>query len=170
VTIASSDASVLFARSRPVRTVGRDVRALIADLMVTMRRARGVGIAAPQIGVPARVLIAGTGAEVVALVNPRVRRRWGSQLGPEGCLSMPGIVADVPRAFGVIVDALSANGRRMRVRATGFTSRVLQHEIDHLDGILFLDRLAGAAVARAKDGAHPVVRGGRARRIARPRR
>ena len=178
VTIASPSADVLFRRSRPVRTVGREVRGLIADLVATMRRARGVGIAAPQIGVPARVLVAGTGPDLLALVNPRVRRRWGSQTGPEGCLSIPGVVADVRRAFGVIVDAQSATGRRMRVRASGLMSRILQHEIDHLDGVLFLDRLDGARGARGRKRAgraagaapRPAARGAATRRIPRRRR
>jgi len=178
VTIGSADAAVLFSRSRPVRAVNRDVRALVADLIVTMRRARGVGIAAPQIGVPARVLIAGTGSDMLALVNPRMRRRWGSQLGPEGCLSMPGVVADVRRAFGVEVDGRSVTGRQMRVRATGFLSRILQHEIDHLDGILFLDRLDRARGARVRDrergpfraGPRPPRRDAHGRPVRRPRR
>lgn len=133
-----------------MRAVNREVRALIADLVVTMRRARGVGIAAPQIGVPARVLIAGTGRDLLALVNPRTRRRWGHQTGPEGCLSIPGVVADVRRAFGVVIEGRSVSGRQVRVRATGLLSRILQHEIDHLDGILFLDRLTGARAPRAR--------------------
>jgi len=152
VTIDAPDAVVLRTRGRPVRSVGPSIRALIADLGATMRRARGVGLAAPQIGVPLRVFVAASGTGTIALVNPRLRRRWGSQVGPEGCLSIPGVFHDVWRSLGVEVEAQTATGRRVRVRAVGLLARVLQHEMDHLNGILFLDRLSGGrfrAVGRA---------------------
>lgn len=132
------------------------MRQLIADMVVTMRRARGVGLAAPQVGVPQRVLVADAGTGLVVLVNPRYRRRWGSQVGPEGCLSIPGTVAEIRRAEGVEVAGLNARGRAVLVRATGLLARALQHEIDHLNGILIIDRLARqAARDTPADGAAP---------------
>jgi peptide deformylase len=139
-----------------VPRVDRDVRRLIADMLVTMRRARGVGLAAPQVGVPWRVLVADPGTGPLALVNPVYRRRWGSQVGPEGCLSIPGTVALIRRAEGVEVAGRNALGRGVVVRATGLLARVLQHEIDHLNGVLILDRAArqGARGAGADGTPH----------------
>jgi peptide deformylase len=135
-------------RAREVPAVDASVRKLIEDMVATMRRSRGVGLAAPQIGVPLRVLVAGPRRPPLALVNPRLRRRRGSQLGPEGCLSIPGIYADVRRARHVVVSGQSARGRPITVRASGLFSRVLQHEIDHLNGVLFTDRVAPHRLVR----------------------
>ena len=150
VTLGSPDETVLHRRSRPVETVGAAVRTLIADLVVTMREARGVGLAAPQIGIPLRVLVADSGNGPIALVNPRVKRRWGMQVGQEGCLSIPGVVRRVPRAVGIEVDTLVGTGRRVVLRGTGFLARILQHEIDHLNGILILDRVPGPRRTRPR--------------------
>ncbi len=148
VILGGPGAEVLRTRSGPVPSVTDAIRGLIADLTATMRRARGVGLAAPQIGVPLRVLVADAGGGPIALVNPRLRRRWGVQVGPEGCLSIPGAVYQIRRALGVVVEARSANGRRALVRATGFLARILQHEIDHLNGVLLPDRLPARRRAR----------------------
>ncbi len=145
-------------RSRPVKIVDAAIRRLIADMIVTMRRAQGVGLAAVQVGVPLRVLVADPGTGPVVLVNPRLRRRWGSQIGPEGCLSIPGAIGSVRRALGVEVGARSVRGRPVAVRGTGLLARILQHEIDHLNGVLFLDRVparrrrAGRGRSRAAAG------------------
>jgi peptide deformylase len=130
-------------------------------MLATMRGATGVGLAAPQIGAPQRVLVAEVGRRVVALVNPRLRRKRGSQIGLEGCLSIPGIYADVRRAQDVVVDGLNALGRRITVRGAGLLARVLQHEIDHLNGVLFIDRIAPSRIIE-----HPLDR----LRVARRRR
>ncbi len=169
MVLGAPGAEVLRRRSGPVPSVTDAIRRLIADMTVTMRRARGVGLAAPQIGVPLRVLVADTETGPIALVNPRLRRRWGAQVGPEGCLSIPGAVYQIRRALGVVVEARSATGRRALVRATGFFARILQHEIDHLNGVLLLDRLParrrsrgprGARARPAPDKARTVSRGG----------
>ncbi len=109
-------------------------------MLTTMRHARGVGLAAIQVGVPLRVMVADAGPGPVVIVNPRMRRRWGTQVGPEGCLSIPGTVGTVRRARGVEFDGRSLRGRRVIVRGTGFLARILQHELDHLNGVLFIDR------------------------------
>jgi peptide deformylase len=142
VTITAPDAGVLRSRSAQVRSIDGGIRRLIADMQTTMRSAHGVGLAAPQIGVPLRVLVAEVGRRPLALVNPRLRRRVGRQVGPEGCLSIPGVYADVRRAMRVVVDGRTAGGRRVSVRASGLLARILQHEIDHLNGVLFIDRTA----------------------------
>jgi len=156
VKLGTPDGVVLRTRSRPVGPVGAAVRALIADLIATMRRAQGVGLAAPQVGVPLRVLVADPGTGPIALVNPRLRRRWGTQVGPEGCLSVPGALYHIPRALGVEVEAFAATGRRVIVRGTGLLARILQHEIDHLNGIMFFDRLPTRRGVRSRRGTRRV--------------
>lgn len=148
VTIGDPDAGKLRARARDVSTVNASIRKLIADMRATMLRNRGIGLAAPQIGVPLRVLVAGPRRPALALVNPRFRKRRGRQVGPEGCLSIPGIYADVRRARHVVVDGWNAQGRRVTVRGSGLFARVLQHEIDHLNGVLFIDRVAPRRLVR----------------------
>lgn len=140
--LGATDAGMLRMRARAVPAIDASTRRLIADMVATMRRSHGIGLAAPQIGVLLRVLVAGPRKEPLAVINPRLVKRWGSQLGPEGCLSIPGIYADVRRAQRVVVTGQNARGRAITVRASGLLSRVLQHEIDHLNGVLFIDRVA----------------------------
>lgn len=119
--------------------VDRTIRRLVADMLASMRRAQGIGLAAPQIGVPLRVVVADVGAGPVAIVNPRLRRRGGTQVGIEGCLSIPGVFGDVRRARRIEVEGRSVRGRRILVRSQDLLARVFQHEIDHLNGVLFID-------------------------------
>jgi peptide deformylase len=128
-----------------VPEVNEDIRHLIDDLFETMRAARGVGLAANQVGVPLRVAVVDVGEEdppALVLVNPRITERAGTQVGEEGCLSIPEIYADVERAETVVLEALDRDGRPYTLRAAGFKARAIQHEIDHLDGVLFLDHLS----------------------------
>ncbi len=148
VTITDAKRAVLRRRSRAVPRVDAAVRRLVADMAVTMRHAEGVGLAAVQIGVPVRVIVADTGRGLLALVNPRLRRRSGAELAEEGCLSVPGVVAPIRRAQRVTVEGTLLTGRRVGLRAGGFIARILQHEIDHLNGVLFLDRARASAVRR----------------------
>ena len=134
------------------------IRQLIADMLATMRGASGVGLAAPQIGVPLRVLVADVGGGPVAVVNPRLRVRRGSQVGIEGCLSIPGIYGEVKRAQRVEVDGQSPLGRRVVIRGSDLLARVLQHEIDHLNGVLFIDRVERGQLFRRSR--RPVRRAG----------
>jgi peptide deformylase len=138
---------VLREKSRVVEAVDGSVRDLIQDLRETMKAYNGVGLAANQIGVAQRVLVVDVPAEgerriQLALVNPVIRRRSGSEAGEEGCLSIPGIWEDVRRAGHVEVEGLDEQGRAVSVAAEGFLARALQHEVDHLDGVLFVDRLS----------------------------
>jgi hypothetical protein len=94
------------------------------------------------------VLLADTGRGLLALVNPRLRRRSGADVADEGCLSVPGVVARVRRAARITVDGTLVTGQRVGLRATGYVARILQHEIDHLNGVLFLDRVRASAVRR----------------------
>jgi len=131
-----------------VAEVTDDIRTLIDDMVDTMYAAPGIGLAAPQVGVPLRVCVIDLGAgrrggELLTLVNPEFVEREGMQLEEEGCLSLPGFTATVARPGKVVVRALDRSGQERIIEGTGLLARALQHELDHLDGTLFLDRLRG---------------------------
>ena len=137
--------------------VGTDSRLVVQgmiDLVDTMRSHRGcVGVAAPQIGVKARLIVVDVTDHpkatachgLLQLINPRISAALGSEVGREGCLSIPGLTANVRRATEVVIEARSLDGEQLTVETDGFEARCLQHEIDHLDGILFLDRVDSLA-------------------------
>ena len=137
---------VLRQKSPPVAQVDDAVRRLVDDLFETMRAAKGVGLAANQIGVARRVAVVDIGDEdppALVLINPIIIERGEEdETAEEGCLSIPDIFGDVTRPLHVVVEALDQEGRRSRVAAHGYKARAIQHEIDHLDGILFLDHLS----------------------------
>ncbi len=143
---------VLKERSAPVAEVDAGVSSVIDDLLETMRASPGgVGIAAPQVGVLSRIIVVDVSAHrrgsqeqnhgLLALVNPEILARGGKQLVREGCMSVPDYTANVQRAQWVLVDALDREGKQVILEAIGFEAVALQHEMDHLDGILFLDRV-----------------------------
>lgn len=124
-----------------VPKVDDSTRKLIDDMVDTMRDAPGIGLAAPQVGVLLRVIVAEVDDQLHALVNPEIIRAEGEQVADEGCLSIPGYVGEVKRFERVVVKAKNRSGKDVRVRGEGLLARCLQHEIDHIDGILFTDRL-----------------------------
>ena len=132
---------VLRQRAHEVARYDDGVKALVADLYDTMRAAKGVGLAANQIGVARRVAVAAADDQEVVLVNPVIVEEDGEETAEEGCLSIPDIFADVSRPARVVVETTDETGQRKRVEGTGLFARAIQHEIDHLDGILFLDRI-----------------------------
>jgi peptide deformylase len=133
---------ILRQKARPVAEVTPEIKAAIADLVETMHDQIGIGLAAPQVGIPLRLVVMDDGkGDVRALVNPVITEREGSVRAEEGCLSIPGIFAEVERSSRVGVEALDADGRGVSFEARGLPARVIQHEIDHLDGVLFIDRL-----------------------------
>lgn len=120
---------------------------LIKEMMRVMRKAHGVGIAAPQLGISQRVIvIAPNDYKPTALINPKIIKSEGEQIGEEGCLSIPGLYGDVKRANYVEVEAMDYKGRELVFELEGMPARVVQHEIDHLDGILFTDRVDPATL------------------------
>jgi len=136
---------VLRAESEPVEAFDEDLRRLIDDLLETMYDADGIGLAAPQIGVPARVFvydIRDPEIEAGVLVNPVIIDRSGSLRDEEGCLSLPGLTEIVERAEHISVRGLDTDGNPVEFDAEGLLSRCLQHENDHLDGVLFLYRVS----------------------------
>ena len=132
---------VLRQRAYEVARFDDGVKALIADLYETMHAAKGVGLAANQIGVARRAAIVVADDRELVLVNPVIVETDGEEVAEEGCLSIPDIFADVGRAERVVVETMDAAGARQRVEGIGLFARAIQHEIDHLDGILFLDRI-----------------------------
>jgi len=132
----------LRAKAEPVQKVNSQVRRIIRDMRETMKAAPGIGLAAPQVGVLQQIIVYDTGEPgcAGALVNPRIVHAEGEAADVEGCLSIPGLQGTVPRAERVIVRGLDGHGRKVEIDASGLLARVLQHEIDHLYGILFIDR------------------------------
>ena len=127
----------------PVAEVTPQIRAIIADMTETMYDEVGIGLAAPQVGISLRLIVIADedGRKVQALLNPTIVDRGGEVTGEEGCLSIPGVFAPVTRAARVKVEARAVDGQPLTINARGLRARVLQHEIDHLDGILFIDRV-----------------------------
>jgi peptide deformylase len=156
-------APVLQQRAAPIAALTPELDTLIDDMRDTMHGAAGVGLAAPQVGESLRVCLVDLSAgrrpdQLLVLINPDVLERDGLQLKEEGCLSVPGIEATVPRPQSLTVRAMDRDGDIRDIRAEGLLARAIQHEVDHLNGILFLDRL------------RPVYRWALTRRIARLRR
>ena len=140
--ILGFDQPILREKTKRVGRVDDSVRRLLDDLAETMIAAPGAGLAAPQIGVGLRVcVVKGDDNQIYQLVNPELVKGSGTQVGYEGCLSYPGWVGEVPRYDSVVVKGLNRKGKPVRIKSEGFTARAFQHEIDHLDGILFTDRL-----------------------------
>ena len=139
---------ILKSSAKPVETVTDDIRQLAADMFETMDAARGVGLASNQVGVLLRMIVvsvptgkAGEPPYRAALVNPEVVEVSGQQTGDEGCLSFPSLYFEVKRAKRCKVRALGLDGQPMEVEAEGYLARALLHEIDHLDGVLYFDRI-----------------------------
>lgn len=124
-----------------VPQVDDGIRRLVDDMVDTMRDAQGVGLAAPQVGVLLRVIVCEVAENLHVVINPEIVRAEGEQVGNEGCLSIPNYVGEVKRFEKVVVKGRNRAGKEIRVRAEGLLARCFQHEIDHLDGILYTDRL-----------------------------
>jgi peptide deformylase len=141
---------VLRKTAHKVTQFNENLQALVQDMVETMHASKGVGLAAPQVGLSQRVIVVQTPEEedepgsgkLYAVVNPEIVRASKDQVdGIEGCLSIPGYVGEVNRPEAVVVKGRDARGRKIRIKAQGFLARVFQHEIDHLEGVLFIDLL-----------------------------
>jgi peptide deformylase len=126
---------------KPVPEVTHKVKELIEDLLDTMYDADGIGLAAPQVGILKRIVVVDVGEGPVELINPEKLEESGEQLHIEGCLSVPGIWGEVKRPERVVVKALDREGREQRIEGTGMLAIAMCHEIDHLDGIMFEDKV-----------------------------
>ncbi len=154
---------VLKERARPVETFDEALQRLASDMIDTMREAPGVGLAAPQVGRSIRLLVYDVGDGAHALINPTLYNEWGDQIGDEGCLSLPGLYYPLRRFAHVVADGYDVRGNPVRVEAGDLLARVVQHEVDHLDGVLFVDRLEGndrrLALAQLRDQALGLAEG-----------
>ena len=133
---------ILRQRAAPLERIDKSTRRLVADMIESMRAADGMGLAAPQIGISSRVVVAEVDDEVYVLINPEVL--WTSRqrdVADEGCLSLPGYRGEVERHVALRVRAFDRNGKERILEAVGMLARCLQHEIDHLDGILYTNRM-----------------------------
>ncbi len=131
-------------KTEKITKIDGRLRELIDEMFQAMRDDHGVGLAAPQVGIGKRLVVmnvTGNPADDMVLINPRIVSREGSETDLEGCLSIPGISANVERAATVVVKFLDQGGRSVEMRGSGLLARAFQHEIDHLDGVLFIDRL-----------------------------
>ena len=130
-------------KAKRVRAIDGSIRKLISDMIETMHSVpERVGLAAPQVGVSLRVIVIGLPeAEDIAIVNPKIVRRRGERLINEGCLSVPGYFGQVKRAESVTVKGRDQNGKEIRIKAEGLLAQALEHEIDHINGVLYLDHL-----------------------------
>jgi peptide deformylase len=147
--ILNFEQPVLREKAKKVARVDTSIQKLLDDLAETMLDAPGAGLAANQIGVPLRVcVVKGDENQIWGLVNPVIVKSAGSQVGYEGCLSKPGWVGEVERYEAVVVKGLNRHGKQVRIKSNGFTARAFQHELDHLDGVLFTDRLTSLDTLR----------------------
>lgn len=135
-----TDDAILRQEAKPVPKVTKKISKLMSDMLQTMYKSQGVGLAAPQVGENLRIVVIDVGEGPVCLVNPILEKLEGEEIDQEGCLSLPGVVGEVKRAAKVRVCGLNQNGKPVRHDAEGLFARCLQHEIDHLDGILFVDK------------------------------
>lgn len=132
---------ILREKTITVKKINNNIRKLLDDMADTMYDAEGVGLAAPQVGISKRVTVIDVGDEngLIELINPEIISKSGEQFGPEGCLSFPGLLGDVRRAQKCKVRALNRDGEVFEIEGEDLLARALQHEIDHLNGVLFTD-------------------------------
>ncbi|MBO9596228.1 MAG: peptide deformylase [Cohnella sp.] len=144
---------VLRETAKEVTKFNANLHKLLDDMADTMYDADGVGLAAPQIGISKRVIVVDVGDEngLIELVNPEIVSKDGEQLGPEGCLSIPGLQGDVRRANHIVIKGFDRDGKPVQYEATEFLSRAFQHEVDHLNGVLYIDLAESVYEARKEE-------------------
>lgn len=139
--IRKNGEAILRQQSKEVKKITPALVRLLEDMAETMEAAVGVGLAAPQVGVGKRIIVVKHDCDtVLELINPVILKATGTEIGNEGCLSCPGLSGEVERAAEVEVEGLNREGKKIRINAEGLLARILQHEIDHLNGILFIDK------------------------------
>jgi peptide deformylase len=131
---------VLRKKSKEIDVINDRIIELANDMVETMHEAEGCGLAAPQVGILKRLIVVDVGDGPIELVNPRLVSQEGEKTEAEGCLSIPGVVGEVKRPYKVVVEALNLKGEEIVIEGEGILARALCHEIDHLDGILFIDK------------------------------
>jgi peptide deformylase len=136
------DDSVLRQKAKKVPTIDGSIQRLIDDMIKTMQHTNGVGLAAPQVGVPLRVVVLQMpDEEPFAIINPEMVKRTGEREVTEGCLSVPGYYGEIKRSESVTVKGRDRQGKAIRIKATGLKAQALEHELDHLNGVLYIDHI-----------------------------
>jgi peptide deformylase len=148
IVLAADEDPVLVTRATRVPRVDETIRKLMDDMVETMIDAHGAGLAAPQVGVPLRVIVLKVDNQVYQLANPEMVRCEGEQTGFEGCLSVPGLIGEVTRCQRVVARGQNRHGKEIRVKGDGLLARAIQHEVDHLDGILFTTKVVEGTLRR----------------------
>ncbi len=138
--IVTYGADLLRQTSEEIAEFDEETKSLLETMYEAMVKYGGLGLAAPQIGISKRVFVYDVGEGQHALINPKIVKRSGEEHSIEGCLSIPGLQGEVPRAYRVTVTGIDENGNKIKIKAEGLLARVFQHEIDHLDGMMFVDR------------------------------
>ena len=131
---------VLRKRSREIETIDNKIRELAIDMVETMYKFDGVGLAAPQVGILKRMIVIDPGTGPKVLINPVIKKATGKQTGEEGCLSFPNMFGNVDRPETLVVEAFDIDGKKIKIKAKDLEAVILSHEIDHLDGVLFIDK------------------------------
>lgn len=141
-------------KSKPVKRVDKYILKLIKEMEEVLDKSEipGVGLSAPQIGELLRVLIYKEDGKVKSIINPKILKREGKITFEEGCLSIPGVYGDVERAERIVVEGSSKTGKKVKFTKEGLSAVIIQHEIDHLDGILFIDRVKDVKSLRVEEG------------------
>lgn len=131
---------ILRAKAEDIEEITQEIKDLIPKMYQIMHDSMGVGLAGPQIGISKRIFVYDIGEGPHALINPRIVKSKGEVWGVEGCLSIPGLQGEVPRAERITVTGIDENGEHVKINAQDYLARVFQHEIDHLEGMMFIDR------------------------------
>lgn len=140
-TIRKEDDEVLRKKSKSIEKIDERINTLLNDMAETMYKAEGVGLAAPQIGILRRAVVIDVGEGLIKLINPEIISYSGEQIDVEGCLSIPDVHGEVKRPKSVVVRALNEKGEKIEVLGSDLLARALCHEIDHLNGVLFIDKV-----------------------------
>lgn len=138
--IVTKEDPVLRRTAKPVANVDERIQKLMDNMAETMYQAKGVGLAAPQVGISKRVIVVDIGDHLYAIANPEIVEHSGISEGPEGCLSCPGMAGQVRRAHRILLEGINRSGERVSIPAEGYLARAFQHELDHLNGVLFIDK------------------------------
>ncbi len=145
-------------KSKPVKEVGPIERMLINSLFDTMEAHKGIGLAAPQVGINEQIFVVDTGKEAFAVINPKILKSVGADIMEEGCLSIPDLHVNVKRAKSILVEFTDETNRKVSAQLSGLAAKVFQHESDHLNGRLIIDYLSSAelkkVMAQIKDGVY----------------
>lgn len=142
LSLTMMDNPVLHQKAKRVRKIGGSIQKLVDDMIETMHHIGGAGLAAPQVGVPLQVVVIELpGEDVITLINPEVVKSWGERDVTEGCLSLPGYRGEIKRSESVTVKGRDRYGKQIRLKADGLLAQALEHEIDHINGVVYIDHL-----------------------------